>query len=107
VSGFDITLKPMRRIEVIKGAGGRRRWSADDKARFLEETLVPGAMGKDPCHRLPTRASGALQRFGQVDGAPCIGAMAARGTSYRHLPELTAGFSVPPPPAEIADGHNG
>jgi len=43
VSSFDITLKPMRRIEVINGAGGRRRWSADDKARILEETLVPGA----------------------------------------------------------------
>lgn len=33
-----------RRIEVINGAGGRRRWSDDDKARILEETLVPGAV---------------------------------------------------------------
>ena len=43
VSGFDITLKPMCRSELINGAGGRRRWSADDKVRILEETLVPGA----------------------------------------------------------------
>lgn len=51
MSGFDITLKPMRRIEVINGAGGRRRWSADDKARILEETLVPGAAVSEVARR--------------------------------------------------------
>jgi transposase len=51
VSGFDIVLKPMRRIEVINGAGGRRRWSADDKARILEETLVPGAAVSEVARR--------------------------------------------------------
>ncbi|TFZ57740.1 transposase [Methylorubrum sp. Q1] len=34
----------MRRFEVIDGAAGRRRWSANDRARILEETLVPGAV---------------------------------------------------------------
>ena len=29
--------------EVITGAGGRRRWTVDDKARIVEETLEPGA----------------------------------------------------------------
>jgi transposase len=28
---------------VITGAGGRRRWTVDDKARIVEETLEPGA----------------------------------------------------------------
>lgn len=51
MSGFDITLKPMRRIEVINGAGGRRRWSADDKARILEETLVPGVAVSEVARR--------------------------------------------------------
>lgn len=51
MSGFDITLKPMRRVEVINGAGGRRRWSADDKARILEETLVPGAAVSEVARR--------------------------------------------------------
>jgi transposase len=32
-----------RRIEVLTGPDRRRRWSADDKARIVEETLVPGA----------------------------------------------------------------
>jgi transposase len=37
VSGFDPTLDPepvlVRRLEVLTGVGGRRRWSPDDKAR--------------------------------------------------------------------------
>jgi transposase len=32
-----------RRIEVITGAGRRRRWSADEKARMVLESLEPGA----------------------------------------------------------------
>jgi len=47
VSGLDHRLEPegeIRRFEVINGAMGRRRWSADDRARILEETLAPGAV---------------------------------------------------------------
>ncbi|MBO1909650.1 hypothetical protein J4G37_33215 [Microvirga sp. 3-52] len=36
--------RPVRRLEVITGAGGRRRWSADEKARILEETMAPGVV---------------------------------------------------------------
>jgi len=32
----------VRRFEVINGALGRRRWSTDERARILEETLAPG-----------------------------------------------------------------
>src|SRR5436190_7834112 len=32
-----------RRIEILTGPDRRRRWSAQDKARIVEETLVPGA----------------------------------------------------------------
>lgn len=35
---------PVRRLEVISGEMGRRRWSVDDRARILEETLAPGAV---------------------------------------------------------------
>ncbi|MCK1489600.1 transposase, partial [Bradyrhizobium sp. 180] len=31
------------RVEVLGGLERRRRWSQDDKARIVEETLVPGA----------------------------------------------------------------
>ncbi|SFF20078.1 transposase [Methylobacterium sp. 13MFTsu3.1M2] len=47
MSGLDRRLEPegtVRRFEVIDGAVGRRRWSADDRARILEETFVPGAV---------------------------------------------------------------
>jgi transposase len=46
VSTLEPTLEPerrVRRIEVITGAGGRRRWTVDDKARIVAETLEPGA----------------------------------------------------------------
>jgi len=33
----------VRRIELITGTGRRRRWSSDDKARVVEESLTPGA----------------------------------------------------------------
>jgi transposase len=33
----------VRRIELITGTGRRRRWSSDDKARIVEESLKPSA----------------------------------------------------------------
>jgi len=33
----------VRRIELITGTGRRRRWSSDDKARIVVESLKPGA----------------------------------------------------------------
>jgi transposase len=53
--GFDPTLdlKPavVRRLEVLTGVGGRRRWSADDKARIVEETLAPGVTVSEVARR--------------------------------------------------------
>lgn len=36
--------RPVRRVEVITGAGGRLRWSADEKARIVAQALAPGAV---------------------------------------------------------------
>ena len=48
MSRLDLTLDPKtsaaRRIEVITGAGGRRRWSDEEKARAIEESLAPDAV---------------------------------------------------------------
>jgi transposase len=46
VSKLDHMLEPkaVHRLEVITGTGRRRRFSDDDKARIVEETLVPGAV---------------------------------------------------------------
>lgn len=46
MSMLDHKLEPkaVRRIEVITGSGGRRRFADDEKARIIEEALVPGAV---------------------------------------------------------------
>ena len=41
----------VRRLEVITGSGRRRRFSTDDKARIIEETLVAGAVVSDVTRR--------------------------------------------------------
>jgi transposase len=40
-----------RRMEILTGPGRRRRWSADDKARIVAETLVPGARVSEVARR--------------------------------------------------------
>ena len=40
-----------RRIEVLTGPGRRRRWSAEEKARIVAETLVPGARVSEVARR--------------------------------------------------------
>src|ERR687886_1144001 len=64
--------RPVRRVEVITGAGGRRRWSADEKARIV--ALAPGAVvsavarrhGMSPQH-LFTWCRQAKQQAGERD----------------------------------------
>jgi transposase len=55
MSGFDPTLDPkplqVRRLEVLTGVGSRRRWSQDDKARIVEESLAHGATVSDVARR--------------------------------------------------------
>jgi transposase len=48
VRNFEPTFEPneplgVRRLEVITGAGGRRSWSRDDKARIIAEAFTAGA----------------------------------------------------------------
>ncbi len=55
MSTLDHTLKAeplaVRRLEVITGTGRRRRFSDDDKARIVEETLVAGAVVSEVARR--------------------------------------------------------
>ncbi|MCK1409409.1 transposase [Bradyrhizobium sp. 76] len=54
MSKLDHMLEPrpsVRRVEVIRESGRRRQFSADDKARFVEETLAPGAVVSEVARR--------------------------------------------------------
>ena len=67
MSGFNPALDPkavlVRRWAIVNGVGGRRRWSPDDKARMVEETLAPGATLPEAARRhdirppMPSRKS--------------------------------------------------
>jgi len=45
------------RVEVLGGSERRRRWSQDDKARIVEETLAPGARVTEVARRNGVAAS--------------------------------------------------
>jgi transposase len=55
MSGFDSTFKSeareVRRLEVINGALGRRRWSSEAKARIVAESLAPGVVVSEVARR--------------------------------------------------------
>ncbi len=52
----ELTLKssaeePVRRFEVFTGAGRRREWAPEDKARIVAESFEPGATVSDVARR--------------------------------------------------------
>ena len=55
MSAFDRTVDPgvreVRRLEVINGALGRRRWDGDAKARIVAESLAPGVVISEVARR--------------------------------------------------------
>ena len=55
MSSFDLTHDPtpivVRRLEVITGIGGRRKWSEDAKAEIMLAALAPGATVSEVARR--------------------------------------------------------
>src|ERR1700690_1207764 len=64
------------RVEVLGGLERRRRWSQDDKARIVEETLAPGAKVTEVARRNGVAASVVFTWRRQARtaerGAPCF-----------------------------------
>jgi len=71
-----------RRIEILTGPARRRRWSAEDKARIVAETLVPGA-----------RVSEVARRW-QLSSQHVFGWRRAARQDMRTAPSTTTGSTV-------------
>ena len=63
-----------RRVEVLTGPGRRRRWSGDEKARIVAETLLPGASVSEVARRW------------QVCSQQVFGWRRAAGPDVTHVP---------------------
>jgi transposase len=50
-STFESEAREVRRLEVINGALGRRRWSTEAKARIVAESLAPGVVISEVARR--------------------------------------------------------
>ena len=50
-STFETEVHEVRRLEVINGALGRRRWSPEAKARIVAESLAPGVVVSEVARR--------------------------------------------------------
>jgi transposase len=67
-----------RRVEVLTGPVRRRRWSAEEKARIVEESLIPGARVSDVARRWQICSqqvfSWRREARGTVMTTPCLAA---------------------------------
>ena len=132
--GGDDAVTTVRRIELITGAGRRRQWSEDDKARIIIESLRPGANVSEVARRNglspqqlfgwrrevraimaeeaedtsgPGRAGSAAARPKSGGARPSAGESASAGRVAAFAPVVvaTCAASPPSPPAPPTTGH--
>ncbi len=88
-----------RRVEVLMGPGRRRRWSAEEKARIVEESLVPGARVSEVARRWQVCSQ---QVFGWRRAAcRTMASVAARPTEIA-APDFVPIMTDVPLPAPVA-----
>ena len=73
----------MRRIEVITGDGGRRRWTVDEKARIVAETLDPGAVVPVVARRYGLTPQQLFAWRREARNGPHLGQISCRGLCRR------------------------
>ena len=71
------------RVEVLGGLERRRRWSQDDKARIVEETLAPGAKVTEVARRNGVAASVVFTWRRQARTVEQVGAEFCAGADCR------------------------
>lgn len=102
MSGFDSTLKSeareVRRLEVINGTLGRRRWSPEAKARIVAESLAPEVVVSEVARRhdlLPQQLFAWRREAKQ-------GRLALPAEALSFVPVIAAA-EVPSPPAPLPE----
>ena len=100
-----------RRIELITGTGRRRRWSTDEKARILVESLRPGANISEVARRnglSPQQLFGWRREVREPEPAPSpvrkrgrpkkVRGGAPAETAPVHFAPIVIAPAAPPPP---------
>ena len=96
------------RVEVLDGVERRRRWSSEEKARIIEETLAPGAKVSEVARRHGISASLVFtwRRQSRANHVPA--AVAPRFAAVRISEAPTeAAVSTPSEQPRAAGGRNG
>ena len=84
----------VRRLELITGTGRRRRWSSDEKARILVESLRPGANISDVARR---NGLSPQQLFGWRRDVRCDPAVGRSGAPSKNVREPDHAAPMPNP----------
>lgn len=106
MSRLDPLIEPngsgLRRIEVITGAGGRRRWSEDEKALAVEESLAPDAV----VSQVARRHGATPQQLFTCEGRRAVGAETEGAPAFVPVVAESSGAAVrrpsPAPKSEAA-----
>jgi transposase len=111
MSAFDRRVDPevreVRRLEVITGALGRRRWSAEAKARIVAESLAPGVVISEVArrHELRPQQLFAWRHQARLSFVPVVGATDAPPAATSAAPvgmiEVALGGAIVRVPAEV------
>jgi transposase len=89
-----------RRVEILTGLARRRRWSADQKARIVAETLEPGARVAEVARRWQICPQ---QVFGWRRAARRDMTTAPASGFVPIVTEDVPVTAVPPPPAPVIE----
>jgi transposase len=104
MSAFDRRVEPevreVRRLEVITGALGRRRWSAEAKARIVAESLAPGVVVSEVARRHDLRPQ---QLFAWRHQAR-QGRLALPAAELSFVPVVGASDAPPAAPSAVSAG---
>jgi transposase len=87
-----------RRVEVLTGPGRRRKWSEDDKARIVAETLRPGTVVADVARRWQISSQQVFtwrREMRRAAGSPLSFVPIVAGTPM-HAPEQALPSPSPP-----------